>query len=143
MNYTNDFWNALEKLIDSSEIQINRPKGSAHPKYPNFIYSVDFGYLENTTSMDGDDIDIGGSTSRTEGINGIICTIDLMKKDSEIKILLNCTDTEIEDIIKLNNHTEFMKEFFIKKSKRYCHQYLFISSAFNASLICPYVKPLL
>lgn len=39
-SYDRDFWNALEQLVGNSEIVIDRPKGTAHPKYPNFIYRV-------------------------------------------------------------------------------------------------------
>ena len=52
-----EFWAALEQLANNSEIIIDRPKGSAHPKYPDFIYRVDYGYLKNTSSMDGQGID--------------------------------------------------------------------------------------
>lgn len=55
---TADFWFTLDKLVDTSEIIIDRPKGTAHPKYPDFIYKVDYGYLKNTSSMDGDGIDV-------------------------------------------------------------------------------------
>ena len=48
-----DFWQALDKLVAESSIIIDRPKNSPHPKYPNLIYSLDYGYLENTTAMDG------------------------------------------------------------------------------------------
>lgn len=51
--FNNDFWRALDSLVDNSEIVIDRPKGTAHPKYPDFIYKVDYGYLKNTSSMDG------------------------------------------------------------------------------------------
>lgn len=33
----NDFWKALNSLVDNSEIVIDRPKGTAHPKYPDFM----------------------------------------------------------------------------------------------------------
>ena len=44
--YDEDFWKALDNLIDNSEIVIDRPKGTLHPKYPNFIYQVDYGKNE-------------------------------------------------------------------------------------------------
>ena len=44
--YNSDFWNALDELVDNSEIIIDRPKGTSHPKYPNFVYQVDYGYLK-------------------------------------------------------------------------------------------------
>lgn len=36
--YDNDFWEALDLLADNSEIVIDRPKGSVHPKYPECHY---------------------------------------------------------------------------------------------------------
>lgn len=53
-----EFWNALDELVANSEIVIDRPKGSAHPRFPNFIYKVDYGFLNNTTAMDGGGIDV-------------------------------------------------------------------------------------
>ena len=51
MNTCDDeFWSSLDKLVDDSEIVIDRPKGSSHPKYPNFIYRLNYGYLKNTAS---------------------------------------------------------------------------------------------
>jgi inorganic pyrophosphatase len=41
-----------------SEIVIDRPKGTVHPKYPEFAYQVDYGYLKDTSSMDGAGIDV-------------------------------------------------------------------------------------
>lgn len=45
-DHNKDFWNALDELVNASEIVIDRPKGSAHPKFPNFIYRVDYGSYE-------------------------------------------------------------------------------------------------
>ena len=49
--YNEDFWNALDELVSSSEIVIDRPKGSAHPRFPEFISQVNNGYLKYTASM--------------------------------------------------------------------------------------------
>ena len=59
-----DFWTTLDQLVSDSEIVIDRPKGSAHPKYPDFIYKVDYGYLNNTSSMDGQGIDVELTTKQ-------------------------------------------------------------------------------
>ena len=37
MQYNIEFWNALDELVNNSEIIIDRPKGTVHPKYPDFI----------------------------------------------------------------------------------------------------------
>lgn len=112
--YNNEFWIALDELVSNSEIVIDRPKGTAHPRYPDFIYQVDYGYLKNTTSMDGAGIDVWvGSGERR--IDAIICTIDLMKKDSEIKILIGCTEEEKAIIYETHNETEYMKGILIRR----------------------------
>lgn len=114
ISYNNEFWDALDELVSNSEIVIDRPKGTAHPRYPDFIYQVDYGYLKNTTSMDGAGIDVWvGSDKRR--IDAIICTIDLMKKDSEIKILIGCTEEEKAIIYQTHNETEYMKGILIRR----------------------------
>ena len=59
MDFMNsEFWNAIDELVKNTEIVIDRPKGTAHPRHPDFIYKVDYGYLKETTSMDGAGIDV-------------------------------------------------------------------------------------
>jgi inorganic pyrophosphatase len=93
---------------------IDRKKGCSHPKYQNMIYPVDYGYIKNTRSMDNNEIDIFYGTDRNHEINGILCTIDIMKNDSEIKVLYNCSDNEIETICEFIE-SEYMSCLLIKK----------------------------
>ncbi|MCL1964269.1 MAG: inorganic pyrophosphatase [Firmicutes bacterium] len=113
MTNENDLWSALDKLVSDSKIIIDRSKGSCHPKYPNFVYPVDYGYLENTSSMDGGGIDIWKGTDG-ENIDAIICTVDLMKKDSEIKILIGCSEDEKQLVLETHN-SEYMKGMLIRR----------------------------
>ena len=111
MQKSSEFWKALDDLVENSEIVIDRPKGTKHPKYPDFIYRVDYGYLKNTTYMDGAGIDVWvGSGDKI--IDAIMCIIDLMKRDSEIKILIGCTEDEKRIIYQTHNETEYMKGIF-------------------------------
>jgi len=110
--YDNEFWQALDKLLDSSEIVIDRPKGSAHPRFPDIIYPVDYGYLKGTSSMDGEGIDVWVGTGEKR-IDAVMCTVDLMNKDSEIKLLVGCTEEERESIYKFHNASEYMKGIMI------------------------------
>ena len=112
--YDEDFWNALDQLVSSSEIVIDRPKGTSHPKYPDFVYKLDYGYLKNTTSMDGGGIDVwvGSGEKRADAV---MCIVDLLKKDSEIKILLGCTEEEKEIVYETHNETPFMKGVLIRR----------------------------
>ena len=109
-----EFWNALDELVANSEIVIDRPNGSAHPTYPNMIYPVDYGYLKNTSSMDGAGIDVWLGTDEKK-VDAIICTVDLMKQDSEIKILLGCTEEEKKLIYETHNESKYMKGILIRR----------------------------
>ena len=57
-DYNEEFWDALDELVKTSEIVVDRPKGSIHPRFPDFIYRLDYGYLRGTSSMDGAGIEI-------------------------------------------------------------------------------------
>ena len=111
---TSEFWHALDELVEKSEIVIDRPKGSAHPRYPEFIYEVDYGYLKGTSSMNGGGIDVWVGTA-ARNIDAIICTVDLMKQDSEIKILIGCTEEEKEIVYRTHNESEYMKGIMIRR----------------------------
>ena len=115
VNYTHeDFWNAIDELVNTSEIVIDRPKGSAHPRFPDFIYRVDYGYLKNTASMDGAEIDVWVG-SGDKKIDAIMCIVDLMKRDSEIKILIGCTEEEKMEVYRTHNETQHMKGILIRR----------------------------
>lgn len=115
MNYHNpEFWSALDTLLSQSEIIIDRPRGSAHPRFPDFIYPLDYGYLQNTTSMDGGGIDVWvGSGDKT--LDAVMCIVDLMKRDSEIKLLVGCTEDEKVTVYETHNETPFMKGILIRR----------------------------
>lgn len=109
-NDTQAFWNLLEQMMKSHSIVVDRAKGSVHPKYPDFIYPVDYGFLTGTSSADREGIDVWiGSMSEPKRVTGIITTIDAVKNDSEIKILWGCTPEEISKIYAVLNRTPNMK----------------------------------
>ncbi len=49
----NSFWQEVNQLVINNPIIIDRPTGSSHPRYPEAIYPLDYGYLENTKAGDG------------------------------------------------------------------------------------------
>ena len=90
----------MAELLITHTIIIDRPKGSSHPRYPHLIYPLDYGYLEGTTSADGDGTDVWlGSLITTDRVlTGILCTFDTLKRDLEIKLLIGCTEEDIQTI---------------------------------------------
>ncbi|MBR3675651.1 MAG: inorganic pyrophosphatase [Alphaproteobacteria bacterium] len=115
--YNSEFWKALDELVSKSEVIIDRPKGTIHPKFPDFVYRVDYGYLKDTSSMDGAGIDVWLG-SRGKQIDAVMCIVDLLKKDSEIKILLGCTEDEKKIIYETHNRTPYMKGILIRRQEK-------------------------
>ncbi len=103
MEPSSQFWRYIDEVVASHTIVIDRPKGSSHPDYPDIIYPVDYGYLEGTLAMDGGGIDVWVGSSGLAQVDGVICTANVAKLDVEIKVLLSCTDDEMEAILALMN----------------------------------------
>jgi inorganic pyrophosphatase len=97
------FWSRLDDLINTSEIVIDRPKGTAHPKFPNLIFPLDYGYLKGTTTVDGGGIDLWIGNAPHRKLTAIGCTVDTKKKDAEIKLLIGCYEDDITTIEKFHN----------------------------------------
>jgi inorganic pyrophosphatase len=97
--YPAKFWAAAEQLVGTSEVVIDRPKGSRHPTRPEAIYPVSYGYLSGTAAADGEGIDVWVGSLQSRQITGIVCTLDLAKRDAEIKLLLGCTPQEEHEIM--------------------------------------------
>lgn len=111
------FWAALDALIGGSKVVIDRPKGSKHPHY-DFIYEVDYGYLEGTSSMDGGGIDVWRGSRGGKHCDAIICIVDLIKKDSEIKLLIGCDEDETQRILRFHNEKPMMKGILVNRNER-------------------------
>ena len=108
------FWKMLDSLVRDSEIVIDRPKGTVHPKYPDFVYEVDYGYLKDTSSMDGAGIDVWVGSGEKR-VDAVMCTVDCLKRDSEIKILIGCTEEEKLSVYRAHNETQYMKVIMIRR----------------------------
>ena len=93
------FWQALDQLVADSRLVIDRPRGTLHPRYPDFIYPLDYGYLDGTTAADGGGIDVWVGSQHDRSLTAIVCTVDLIKRDTEIKLLLGCTREEAQIIL--------------------------------------------
>jgi inorganic pyrophosphatase len=113
-----DFWEYLQKLVISGEIVIDHPKGSTHHRYMQGTYPVDYGYLRGTTTLDGSGVDIWIGSLGHHQVKGVLCCVDLLKKDTESKILYDCTEEEIQSIINFVNVGQ-MRAIYINKEQEY------------------------
>nr|WP_249361993.1 inorganic pyrophosphatase [Gordonia araii] len=60
------------------------------------VYPLDYGYLAGTSSGDGEGIDLFVGTATNVGVTGVLLTADVVKRDTEIKLLLDCTEAEVD-----------------------------------------------
>lgn len=112
------FWEALDQLIQTSEIVIDRPKNSRHPRYSEVVYPLDYGYLAGTSAADGDGIDLWLGSLPQKSLDGLLVTIDTLKRDSEIKLLLGCTQEEAQTALAFLNQGSMRAKLIHRRSER-------------------------
>lgn len=114
-----DFWQALDALLPQSDLVIDRPRGFRHPRFTDFVYPLDYGYLEGTLSADGEGLDVWLGVAAEDKpldecrICGVIASVDLDKRDAELKLLLDCTLDEMRAIEQIYNRIECIRGLLI------------------------------
>ncbi len=108
------FWTHLDRLVAESHIVIEVPRGGRRGD-SNLVSPVDYGYLEGTSSMDGSGIDVLVGSDPGRRIDSIICTVDLAKRDSEIKVLIGCTEEEKHAIMPLYEAYPRMRGLLVRR----------------------------
>jgi inorganic pyrophosphatase len=98
-----NFWAKLDSLVENASVVVDRPKGSVHPRLPTLTYPLDYGFLSGTTSGDGHGVDVWIGSLKRRRVTGVVCTVDLSKRDAEVKILLGCSLAEQRRILALHN----------------------------------------
>src|SRR5688572_30046538 len=104
---------AKQFLGKSVEVVIDRPLGSKHPKH-GFLYEVNYGYIPNTKSPDGEELDAYylGVEESLEKAEGICIAIIHRTNDDDDKLIVvpkekkDITDQEIE------KGTHFQEQLF-------------------------------
>ena len=72
-----DFWHKLDMLVESAALVIDRPKGCRHPRFPDLVYPLDYGYLQGTSAVDGEGVDVWRGSDPAGALEAIVCTVDL------------------------------------------------------------------
>jgi inorganic pyrophosphatase len=109
------FWTYLDGLLQSTELVIDRPRGWPHPRYPALIYPLDYGYLKGTSGGDGNELDVWRGTCTAAKLDAGVCTVDRLKKDVEVKLLLGCTEKEKTMICDFHNGSEYMAAILLRR----------------------------
>ena len=99
----------LNKIVD---VKIDRPLNSVHPKHSNIVYSVNYGYIPNTTSGDNEEIDayILRVNKPLDKFKGKVVAIIKRLDDVENKLIVmpedNCEFVTEKEILKATNFQE-------------------------------------
>ena len=109
------FWQRLDHLLATSKIVIDRPKGSRHPRFPEIVYQIDYGYLDDTTSTDGEGLDVWLGSAPDQRLTAVICTVDLDKRDAELKLMVGCTESEMQYIEQFYNSWPDMGGYIVRR----------------------------
>jgi inorganic pyrophosphatase len=99
----------LGKIV---KVIMDRPLGTLHPKH-GFIYECNYGYIPNTVSGDGEELDayVLGEHKPLNEFEGIVIAIIHRLNDNDDKLIVtkdgkNYTDDQIRAI------TEFQEQWF-------------------------------
>ena len=104
------------------KIKLDRPFGSKHPKH-GFIYPVNYGYVPNTISGDGEELDayLLGVFEPVEEFKGECIAIIHKTNDNDDKLVIAPVGKYYSDDA-INALTEFQEQYFehviIRREKR-------------------------
>lgn len=99
----------LGKIV---KIKIDRPFGSKHPKH-EFIYPINYGYVPNTISGDGEELDVYllGVFEPVEEYEGECIAIIHRTNDNDDKLIVVPSGKRYSDDA-INALTEFQEQYF-------------------------------
>lgn len=99
----------LGKIVS---VKMDRPLGTTHPKH-GFVYEVNYGYIPNTVSGDGEELDayVLGEHEPLDTFEGEVIAIIHRTNDNDDKLVVmkegrNYTDEQIRAL------TEFQERWF-------------------------------
>lgn len=103
--------NAKDYLGKKVNVIIDRKLGSKHPKH-NFIYPVNYGYIPNTISGDGEELDayILGVFEPVEQYEGNVIALIHRINDDDDKLIVSNNNIYSDDAIRAL--TEFQEQYF-------------------------------
>ena len=105
-------------------VEIDRPIGTPHPKHPEIIYPINYGYIPNVFGGDGEELDVyilGINERIEEGDRTTVKIIGIVYRQNDVEDKLvaapegmEYTPKEIESIIHFqeqyyNSHVEMTK----------------------------------
>jgi inorganic pyrophosphatase len=86
-------WRLWERLLEERGVEIDRPRGTDHPRYLGWTYPLDYGYVPGTTGGDGHPVDVFVGSAPANLYGALVVRHDGVE---ELKLLWNTSDGEAE-----------------------------------------------
>lgn len=102
-------WAAWDALLADRGVVLERPRLSRHPRFPEIVYPLDYGYVRGTLGTDGEALDVFVGTGR-HGLVGTLVTVDHRRGDTEFKLLYHCTPEEVYTALGFVNYDPALME---------------------------------
>ena len=102
----------LGKIVD---VEIDRKMGSLHPKH-GFIYPVNYGFIPNTVSGDGEELDayVLGVFKPVDNFKGRVVAIIKRTNDDDDKLVV-CPENKSYSDEQIDALTEFQEQWFVSE----------------------------
>lgn len=108
--YVRNIMKSIQYIGNNVNVKIDRPLGSAHPKYSESIYPINYGFIPNTISGDGEELDcyILGENIPLKTYQGKCISVihRLEEDDDKLIVVPEGKDYSIQEIKELTNFQE-------------------------------------
>lgn len=111
------FWQKVNTLYLSCGFTIVRKKGDHHPQFANLIYPVDYGYINETKSTNGEGLSLYAGTGDRNKISALVIAVDILSREMDVKVLVGCNSEEEESILRYLNQTDYQKTILVHKGE--------------------------
>ena len=115
----NSSYDIIGKMVSGI---IDRPIGSSHPNYPDMIYPINYGYVENVFANDGEeqDVYVFGTNVPIKNFKGKVIAVYHRINDIEDKWIVsingeNYSDEEILE--KIHFQEKYFEGYLVRNGK--------------------------
>ena len=109
------FWQKVDALFLSSGYVITRKKGTVHPNFPNLIYPMDYGHLNDTKTTSDTEVSVYRGSLPDSKVSALVVSCDILQRELDVKMLIGCNEDDIESVLRFLNQTEYQKTVLIRR----------------------------
>lgn len=109
------FWQKLDTLILSGSRERLAEAGEPSPDYPRLVYPTEYAKIGEVSENGGTPLYCFIGSQKEKRASALIVQADILERELLVKVLIGCTEDEIERIIKFINAAEFQKAILIRR----------------------------